>query len=305
MGVITFSQFGRHGRWGNQLCQYAFLACYARRYGCELQLPPWVGNHLLDAVNPPITARLPAYREVLSDGPHSHPVAPEGAEIVNHEFRGYAQHHTGWYSEEERDAVRLLFAPSGGALQQVQAATETMAPDEHTWVGLHYRLGDYGRMIFPITPLNWYQKWLDSHWEGLVRPKLFIAAEDPKIVDVFREYDPVTTADLGVSLSGKPMDGYSYLRHDLKVREPWQMDFFPDWYLLSRCNVILAPNSTFSFTAAMLAPKVQLWRSHLPTQTFRKIDPWDAWPLQRDWVEHYPDVSGIRHPMGKENPRWD
>ena len=38
----------------------------------------------------------------------------------------------------------------------------------------------------------------------------------------------------------------------------------------------------------MLAPYLQeFWRSHLPSQCFRKEDVWNAWPLQHDLVDDY------------------
>jgi hypothetical protein len=42
--MISFSRLGRHGRLGNQLFQYAFLRCAARRLGTSFWCPSWAGD---------------------------------------------------------------------------------------------------------------------------------------------------------------------------------------------------------------------------------------------------------------------
>ena len=82
-------------------------------------------------------------------------------------------------------------------------------------------------------------------------------------------------------------------KHDHENSHP---DFYPDFHLLGRCEVVLAPSSTFSFAAAMLGECREFWRSSLRTQGFQREDPWDAYPLQHDRVAdfvHVPGISGV------------
>src|SRR5208283_4295217 len=96
--------------------------------------------------------------------------------------------------------------------------------------------------------------WLGQNWDLLASPMLFVAAEDPKVVDWFAGYDPLTCRSMGLS--------YNYI---------------DEWTMLRACDVILMPNSTFSFTAAMANPMLmEAWRASLPDNGFKRIDPWDC-----------------------------
>ncbi len=80
------------------------------------------------------------------------------------------------------------------------------------------------------------------------------------------------------------------------------MDFFPDLYFLTHCEVMLIPNSTFSFTAAMFSDTIhRIFRSDLPTQEFVEIDVWNEAPLTYDMAEDWRHVPGV---CLDENPAW-
>jgi hypothetical protein len=148
--------------------------------------------------------------------------------------------------------------------------------------------------------------WLEENWARFKNPVLFIATETPSLVDEFADYSPVTANTLGVDLKKEPLRHYSYLDRDKRVREPWQMDFFPDWYLLSQCNVLVTPNSTFSFTAGMVSDNLQeFWRSSLPPVSspsgFEKLDIWNTVPLTHDRAEDYRHLEGV---CLDETPYW-
>ena len=292
--VITMRRFGQFGRWGNQLLQYAFLKLYSEEHDCELQLPPWAGNDLLCAKEPPVTCDLPEWKEPTIRNSHLHQgMPPEHDELVNKDFAGYAQYHTSWFAKW-KTRFRQLFRAR-------VKHHEPLRDDRDTWIGVHLRRGDYGQLCFYITPVEWYFRKLEELWPTVKRPRLFIATEDKSLVQEFADYNPVTAEDLGVVLHDKPLENYPYLKRDLQVRDPSQLDFYPDFSLLTQCQVMLAPNSTFSFVAAMLSRNVIFYRSHMPTQSFRREDPWHAYPLQHDSVEDYPDIPGVRCTT---NPYW-
>ena len=79
----------------------------------------------------------------------------------------------------------------------------------------------------------------------------------------FAEYQPITIKDLGVELPEAP--------------------FYPDFYVLSQCDVLAISNSTFSFAAAMLNERGKFFfRPHLLQEKLIAFDPWNSEPLLRD-----------------------
>lgn len=287
------------GRFANQLFQHAFLNVYGNRQRATVQEPPWVGNALFGARAPLPRPLLTDWHERIDAREQSYP--PNGDEALGKNFVGYGQFHTSWYAPD-REFLRGLFQPVAAVRQRMASAVEKMKARGSTTVGVHIRRGDYGRSIFYITPVEWYLDCLAKLWPTLDRPALFISTEDASLVERFVDYSPVTTKSLGVDLKAEPMPFYQYLLHDRITLDPVQLDFYPDFHLLSQCDVLLTPNSTFSFFAAMLNPTLrEFYRSSLQTQGFAKEDPWDAYPLTHDRVEDFSHVPGIRT---EANPWW-
>lgn len=290
------------GRFGNQLFQYAALRVYERQYNLTLQTGPWVGEQLFGIEPSPITVRLANYYEGCGNSDKPCVTPPVGRALCGRNFCGYAQYHTSYFSPS-RVWLRELYRPIGALQQRMDEPLRQLRRKGTTLIGLHLRRGDYGRLAFYITPVDWYLAWLRKHWTDYTDPVLFVASEDPSLIHEFAKYNPVSATDLGVDLATEPLEHYPYLTHDLADRVPWQMDFFPDWFLLSECDVMLMPNSTFSMTAAMFSDTIQrVYRSDLPTQEFVEIDPWDCEPLTYDLAEDWKHVEGV---CLEENPKWD
>ena len=296
---VSMSAFGRMGRFGNQLLQYAYLDMVARRNEAELRLPSWVGNDLFGlSALPPVRTREAFMEASLTCDGQVEPVDDEL--VLNKDFKGYAQYHTS-YIVEEKDHIRDLFRPVPAVyakLSQAEAKLKSMGPV----IGVHLRRGDYGQSIFPIIPVEWYLKHLRQMDD---KATLFIATEDDGLVDAFaNEWPVVTAASLGVALDVAPMQNYNYEAHDLRNPNGFAgaMDFYPDFFLLSRCDHIVAPNSSFSFAAALLDTDLRsYWRASLEAGGFMEVDPWDDYPLLREKVDDYPHLSGI---SVETNPYW-
>ena len=304
--LIAMSCLGRQGRWGNQVFEYAFLRSYARRYGLCYQCNKWVGQQLLGCSDPPLVERLPTYRETRESNPEIRVAElnltfpPSGDEVRGHDFNGYAQFHTSYYARD-RHFIRNLFTLSPVIAERMRPVAAELKSRGQTVIGLHMRRGDTGRLIYYLTPNQWYLGWLERHWSDYDNPVLFIASETPEDKEAFAEYHPVTSSDL-LSLSSDPYRVYNYLKPDLADPTPTSMDWFPDWYLLTQCKVLVFGNSTFSFTAAMMARDLQsTWRSRLSTQSFESIDPWSSWPVVREDVRDYPGVADTWY---DQNPKW-
>ncbi len=298
--VITMSQFGRHGRAGNQLFQYAFLSGYAQRYGAELQLPPWIGNDLFGLENPLISSTLPAWTEQGKGVNHSTP--PVGDELIGKDFRGYAQYHTSYYAPD-KERIRKLFQPVPRVTQRLAPSRQKLLHMRGTnAIGIHLRRGDYGQRIFPIIPTSWYLAWLKDNIHLYSSSVLFIASEDPSLIDDFAEYSVETAETLGVHLDDTVPALEGTLEYDIKTENTRAIDWYPDFYLLSQCDVILGPSSSFSFMAAMLGScAVEYWRASLKAERFVAVNPWDAYSQLREHVRDYPHLEGISL---KKNPYW-
>ena len=184
----------------------------------------------------------------------------------------------------------------------MRPASERLRNMGYDVVGIHIRAGDYGRLIHYFTPVQWYRNWLAAIWPLLDRPVLFIAAEDRAQVEAFSDYNPRTPESLGIDLNSTPLEDFSYQQYDKDNPQPHTMDFLPDWYLLTQCHYLGIGNSTFSFTAAMLADElVQCWRSRLPLYGFEPIDPWNATPLTYEMVDQFRHLPGVGV---DKNPQW-
>ena len=298
--IITMRRFNERGRGCNQMFRYAFLTRYAKKYGAELQIPPWVGDRLFDLPNLERPKRqLLTYRE--QGNGLKHPEPPVGDVLVGQDFWGYAQYHTRYYSSSKAHFIKT-FQPTERLEKRLAPACNNLLSEDDTVIGIHLRRGDYGRRIFPIIPTSWYLNWLESNAHLLGNLKLFIATEDPSLVDDFAKYNLVTVEGLGLEIDDTSLVFDGCLKHDIKIGNVQSFDWYPDFYLLSQCHVILGPSSTFSFMAAMLAPRLlEYWRASLEAEKFVRTYPWDAYPQLRECVRDYPHLEGISL---KKNPYW-
>ena len=291
MSIISMSQFGKWGRAGNQFFQDWFLTGYAEKYGLELQIPPWVGNSLFGTEDSAVSSSLRPYVE--KGNGRENPIPPISNELIDRDFRGYSQYHTSYFTKDRR-RIREIFQPVQSVANRMAPATAQLTSGGVTTIGIHIRRGDYGRRIFPLTPLAWYQKWLGRHIPRIGEYRLFIATEDPSVVPSFDEWGPETVETLGIDLVGEPMANCTYLDRDLQTHDTRAMDWYPDFHLLSKCDIVLGGSSTFSFFAAMLNPDLQeYWRASLEAEQFVATDPWDAFPLNREDCRDYSHLEDI------------
>ncbi len=310
--MITMSNLGRMGRWGNQVFQYTFLRTYARRFGLNYQAPSWEGQRLFGFYDPPLSGQpLPQYNEqpnkiIEHSSATSYqdawypPTAPKGREVIGHDYHGYCQFHTSYYAPD-REFIRDLFTPVEEIQERIRPALKRLREGASNVIGLHMRRGDTGRAIFYLTPNEWYLQWLEEHWGSIRNPRLFIATEEPSDAKAFHKYDPVVTSDL-LPLKSDRYSLYNYLRHDLHHPRPETMDWFPDWYILSQCDMLLFGESTFSFSAALVSQRLQeCWQSKLSTQRFHLINPWNCQPLVREHLDDHPNIPDTRY---ASNPPW-
>ncbi len=303
--MITMSRLGTAGQWGNQVIQYAYMRVCARRYGCDYGVPSWAGQYLFGHDDPPVKCVLPEVHERYGPCQYEQcfgvPSPPSKEEQLGHNFMGWAQYHTSWYAPDKKFILSLYDAVPP-ELDRVQPALKVLRTLGKTLVVFHLRRSDAGRMIFHLTPVTWYLRWLREHWKRLEDPVLYIATEEPELAHAFRHYDPVMMEDLGIKARAQPPK-YQYPYGD-KFHDLRQLDFFPDWYVMQNADVVVGSDSTFSFTAVWTSRiNQEYWRSRLSRQCFERID--DPWNADASWREHLNDYPGIPGTQIDSNPTYD
>lgn len=269
--VITSSVLGMEnmGRLGNQIFLYGFLKIYALEHNLRVETPVWIGQYLFGHSNPPVSGSLPLV------GEESQPYKLSESSILNApepfknvDFHGYFQFHT-QYHARHKEYFSSLFQPVPEVEAKMAEAMKRLRAKGKTVVGLHLRRGDYKSVhtVVPyltVAPSGWYKEWLNGFWETLDEPVLFIASDEIEdVIADFAEYHPITVKDLGVELAEAP--------------------FYPDFYILSQCDVLAISNSTFSFAAAMLNEQGKFFfRPHLLHEKLIAFDPWNSEPLLRE-----------------------
>lgn len=296
-------QLGKYGQWGNSILQSAFMYVASERYDMRLQLPAWAGTHVFRLWEIPVTVHLPQYVEKYKPIKHEscfgEPIMPEPEELANSDFVGWAQHHRAWYTPDKA-YIQDLYTVVGEHRECSEKIMEGLRSLGKTVVAFHIRRSDAGRFIFFLTPIVWYLKWLRENWSSLNQPVLYIATEDPDVVKYFTYYQPYTMESFDVIPYHPPKD--YHVQHGDKYDHVRQLDFVPDWYVLQNADIVVASDSTFSFSAAWTSRvKQQYYRARLSTQRFELVDPWDA---DVSWREHVNDYPGIPGTTLDSNPRY-
>lgn len=275
---IACSILGRRGRFGNSILQYGFLRCYAAEYGLGYEVPNWVGRYLFEGNDPWPSTALQFLNE--EDARFEDSLARRTPLVyVNYDFNGHFCYNTASMARH-RQLFGRIFEPNRIIGPLLDRAVERLRCQGRTLVVAHLRRGDFGAEPFWIAPEQWYLDWLEAHWAGLTRPVLYIASDDPAILASFRAFAPLTRQDLGETIPGA--------------------EFYLDFHMLSRGDVVLISNSTFSFTATMIGaaqPEGDRRRFFRPDRELRALvpfDPWDADPPQLFRVGPPPRAEEVR-----------
>ncbi len=247
--LISMSQLGRYGRFGNQFFQYAFLKIYAMEHGCQLELPAdWIGRRLFDVDNPPVTHSLTPV--TIKDW-----IKEKQPNLVQFDVLGYFQHPTGHYAPQ-KDYFRSLFRPRPKIETILRTRWDAITNRGKTVVGLHLRRGDFGYGIFWIAPSQWYLDWLEKIWKDYEDPVLLIISDEPmKVLPDFAKYNPVILQNTTTMIPGA--------------------EFYPDFWAMTQCDVLAISNSTYSFAASMLNERCKCFMR--PEAFDKKLIPYDPW----------------------------
>ena len=265
---------GTNGRFGNQLFQYAFLRFYARHCGAAVETPSWVGQNIFGHADPKISRDLPTLSIICKEHLSAlYEVSPP----VNVDLHGYFQ-ETGYYSDD-KNFFRSLFVPRFAS----ELLSDWLPYAGRPVIGVHLRYGDYGSGIFYETPLKWVLERLEREWNTLNNPLLYIASDDPRAVNAFTRYQPVTWRDI---FSVTPSVAASTIP-----------EYYYDFFSLSMVNhMLIVSNSSFSFAAAMINKNCTTFlRPGLKAQKLVLFEPWNSSVLLRESSPWLTFLAGHPH----------
>jgi hypothetical protein len=311
--VLTMSSLGQLGRFANQLFQYAFLRICAEKSGARVETPPWIGQTLFGHKDAPISIRLPPaierwnsrkgvfdiipefipYLEKLADA-KSQSIGLEALEygLVNIDLWGFFQLPTRLLAPH-KEYFRSLFQPVIELKSPLEDGLKFLRFKGKTIIGIHIRRGDYLRQqrvgFTLVFPVNWYCEWLDSIWNQLEEPVLFLCSDDiDNILPAFERFSPVIGRDLEVKIP--------------ETMQSLNIEFYIDFFMLSQCDIVCISNSNFSFAACMLNEHGKMFvRPHWDFSTkFTTFDPWDSesllWGSQKyKFCKSLPEIVSVTY----------
>lgn len=262
--VVKMSDFGKNGRFANQLFQYAFLTSYALHHKLNILTPEWPDGKYFNIKTQNDDKIYKSLKEPLDRKPDVLRLFDFNTEeIVGKDISGYFQFHTSCYKPFKNNLMST-FAVNPSIADSIGKDLRLLLPESGgTLVALHIRRGDYGKGYFHLTPADWYKNWLNTIWNQLYQPVLYIATDSIQDVSTeFSEYSFFSAENMA---------------HSKKNNIP---EHLIDFQVLRSADQMAIANSSFGFMASMLNNKCNVFmRSHLPSKQLISFDPWNAPPL--------------------------
>ena len=259
--VVTMSDFGRNGRFGNQLFQRAYLRLVARRQGAILQLPLWAGTALFDTEDsPPSGQVLPVVKEEALDVATRLILSVQmDAGFAGMDYRGYGMSHTSLFASS-KEQIRAEHDFDARLTARFDAIMGPLLAGGKKLIVIHLRRGDYGYGQFFRAPCAWYQEWMSRQGFTPATHLLYICSEDPSRYRTrFAGFTVIMADDLGTPASLAP---------------------YFDFLSMTKADALAIANSSFSFFAAMLNPKASDFvRPDAEQGGLVAFDPWGAEPV--------------------------
>ena len=268
--VVAMSSLGSNGRFANQLYQYLFVRLAAQANNAVVQVPDWVGAHVYGLEDPAPIRALQTFDEAkprLSPRTSIHNIAPEAmigerSDIGDIDFRGYFQFDAR-HLAPHRAFAQKLFTPTTVIQQGIDRSLAKLREGNREIIAVHLRRGDYGYDYFFRAPCAWYEAWMNSIGVDPARAVLYLASEDAaKYRSRFKPFRTATARD--VSALAPELD--------------WLLDF----EILRAADRVAISNSSFSFMAAFLNPRItRAMRPSVERMGLIEFDPLDCAILDR------------------------
>lgn len=244
--MITFSKFGKHGRLGNQLFQYAAMIGMSKKYKKELVLPPWVyskyfkGEFPTGIVQNNVSKVSEAAFHYQNDR-YDHIIPHE----ANCDMIGYFQSEKYW--EHCKDDVKEALCFNRDFDWNVfRKDFEQFIPKNiKTNIAISIRRGDYiDNHNYELLPITYYFLALQEHFPEWKNCNLMIFSDDP-------EYCKIHFGCLeNAYIIPNKFDNMSISKYfEENTYAIFQLA------MMSSCDHFIIANSTFSWWGAYLGEK--------------------------------------------------
>ncbi|MBI5722727.1 MAG: alpha-1,2-fucosyltransferase [Planctomycetes bacterium] len=272
---VAMDDLGCHGRFANQIFQYAFLRIFAKVHDMDVRTPPWIGRMLFGHADPQPPFAPEIVFEDIAAGRSAVKILAEPGRRRPMGFRGSFLHGFCEYAGPHKDFFRSLFEPAAELKADLDKLIGRIRSDG-TLVCLHLRRGDFGyAKEFPVAPWEWYRDWVASIWPGLSKPVLYIASDEPqKVVPYFHAFNALTADTFGIQM---PLASY-----------------YPDFFLMSQADHLALANSSFSYAAALLNTRAKSFAS--PDFEAGRLAAFDPWNVGEEFPRRFEKAAAKAEP---------
>lgn len=264
--MISFSQLGEFGRFGNQLFQYAFLRTSAMRIGTQFFCPPWLGEKIFHLNDSDLKCDIFVPTSQYNENPYSPGINKEAFLVRDGvDVAGFFQ-SARYFSRE--DAL-LWFSFKEDVFIDVREKYKNI--DFSSATALHVRLGDYLKpslVFYPAKP---------AYFKKALR---ILKPSGPVII--FSENTEITKKYLG-----DIQENSIYIEGNKD---------YEDFYLMTLCKNFVGSSSSFSWWAAYLNKRSDkiiimpsLWSlPFCPVKNTTFVLPeWIILPAHRTFIDNY------------------
>lgn len=255
--TVTMSRLIGWGRFGNQLLEYFWLHLHAMNHGLKLAVPYWLGRDLFGLADPILTSPQNFVEKPETELAMEKAVAPDGPSFAGLNIKGFCQINT-QHTAPYKSVFRALFRPIDEIETPLIKFLGEVKGDTRSLIAIHIRRTDYVGSEFDIGEIEWYQSWLRSLNAHQKYIQVYVASDDPSVVNEFTEFGAVSNRDFDFSIAGA--------------------EFLPDWWVLAHADKVAISNSTFSLTATMFNAGINSNKDTVrPSESERALVAFNPW----------------------------
>ncbi len=252
--IFSMSRLGTWGRFGNQLLQYLVLRTLAKRYDAAVETSDWIGRDLFEIQDPLISDFSRNLVEESTFDLGRAILDSDSRCLDDLDLRGWFCGSTEIFSQY-KPMIHEVFRFRPALESKLENWRRKLVGSGENLVAIHMRRGDFTEAGHFVAPSLWYQACL-KHM-NLSASVLYIASDDQNAYRDFIEYNPVRASDV--------------------VDWPSDLEFIFDFYMISKADVVLISNSTFSFMATMLNQiGSKFYRPVQSEERMLEYDPWSS-----------------------------
>jgi hypothetical protein len=176
--MITFSLFGKHGRLGNQLFQYAAMIGFSKRYNTEMCLPSWP----IDCFETEPLIRVSHVPKKKINEPEFH-YTPDFFDQFDYNDKNHEMDFLGYFQTEKyfshcADEVKKAMRFKPWFKSKIREKYKDYFEKEI--IAVCVRRGDYvDNPNYALLPITYYLAALEKHFPKHANSWIFVFSDDP------------------------------------------------------------------------------------------------------------------------------